>query len=121
MSKIKSCSKARRAYKFIELNSNEFNVTSMCRVLDVERSGYYAWLKNPLSDRAQEDARLLKLIRASFTASHGIYGAPRVFQDLREHGELCSKHRVARLMRENGLRALHGYRVRHIPVSKLSP
>lgn len=72
---------------------------------------------NP-SDRAQEDARLLQLIRASFIASHGIYGAPRVFQDLRERGETCSKHRVARLMRENGLRALHGYRTRHIPVTK---
>jgi len=93
---------------------------SMSRVLDIERSGYDAWLKNPLSDRAQEDARLLKLIRASFMASHGIYGAPRVFQDLRERGEVCSKHRVARLMRENGLQALHGYRIRHIPISKPS-
>jgi putative transposase len=118
MSKIKAPSKVRQAYKFIESHSNEFSVMSMCRLLDVERSGYYAWLKNPLSDRAQEDARLLKLIRASFMASHGIYGAPRVFQDLRERGEVCSKHRVARLMRENGLQALHGYRIRHIPVSK---
>lgn len=51
-------------------------------------------------------------------ASHGIYGAPRVLLALRELGETCSKHRVERLMRENGLRALHGYRVRHIPVAK---
>jgi putative transposase len=43
--------------------------------------------------------RLLRLIRASFVASQGIYGAPRVFLDLREAGETCSKHRVARLMR----------------------
>src|SRR5262245_47653445 len=48
--------------------------------------------------RSQEDARLLRLVRASFVASHGIYGAPRVFLDLREAGETCSKHRVARLM-----------------------
>jgi putative transposase len=60
----------------------------------------------------REDARLLRLIRASFVASHGIYGAPRVFLDLREAGETCSKHRVARLMRQAGLRALHGYRTR---------
>ena len=53
--------------------------------------------------RGQEDSRLLRLIRASFSASHGIYGAPRVFLDLREGGETCSKHRVARLMRENGI------------------
>jgi len=55
---------------------------------------------------------MLRLIRASFHASHGVYGAPRVFLDLREAGETCSKPRVARLMRENGLRALHGYRAR---------
>ena len=50
----------------------------------------------------------------------GIYGAPRVFLDLREAGETCSKHRVARLMRENSLRALHGYRIRRWSVGKPS-
>jgi putative transposase len=72
----------------------------------------------PLSARAVEDARLLRLIRASFTASQGIYGAPRVFLDLREAGETCSKHRVACLMRENGHRALHGYLTRRWEVGK---
>jgi len=76
------------------------------------RSGYYEWLYRPLSDRAIEDARLLRLIRKSFVASHGIYGAPRVFRDLREAGETCGKHRVERLMRENNLRAAHGDRTR---------
>lgn len=57
----------------------------------------------------REDARLLRLIRASFAASHGIYGAPRVFLDLREAGETCSKHRVTRLMRINTIRAVRGY------------
>jgi len=92
----------------------------MCRVLDVAPSGYYEWLQQPISNRAQEDARLLRLIRASFVASHGIYGAPRVFLDLREAGETCSKHRVARLMREANLRALHGYRIRRWAVGKPS-
>lgn len=46
----------------------------LCRVLEVAPSGYYEWLKRPLSNRAQEDARLLRLIRASFVASQGIYG-----------------------------------------------
>lgn len=118
MATQKSPSRARLAYKFIEAHSDEHSVEFMCRLLGVARAGYYAWLQKPISDRVQEDARLLKLIRASFIASHGIYGAPRVLQDLRERGETCSKHRVARLMRENGLRALHGYRIRHIPVSK---
>ncbi len=92
----------------------------MCRLLDVAPSGYYEWLKQPISNRAQEDTRLLRLIRASFKASQGIYGAPRVFLDLREAGETCSKHRVARLMRENGLRAQHGYRTRRWSVGKPS-
>ena len=65
----------------------------MCRVLGVAPSGYYRWIQQPISNRGQEDARLLRVIRASFIASQGIY---------------CSKHRVARLMRENKLRALHG-------------
>jgi len=90
----------------------------MCRLLDVAPSGYYEWLHHPVSDHAKEDARLLRLIRASFVASHGVYGAPRVFLDLREAGETCSKHRVERLMRVNGLRALHGYRTRRWSVGK---
>lgn len=118
MSGKKGASKTRRAYKFIEAHSAEFSVKTMCELLGVARAGYYAWLNHPVSERAEEDARLLQLIRASFIASHGIYGAPRILQDLRERGETCSKHRVARLMRENGLRALHGYRIRHIPVPK---
>ncbi len=84
----------------------------------VAPSGYDEWLKQALSNRAQEDARLLRLIRASYTASHGIYGAPRVLLNLREAGETCSKHRVARLMREQKLRALHGYRTRRWSVGK---
>lgn len=51
-------------------------------------------------------------------ASQGVYGAPRVFLDLREAGETCSKHRVARLMRADGLRALHGYRTRRWEVGR---
>lgn len=107
-------------YRFIEAHQKQHSVEMMCRVLGVARSGYYEWLREPVSKRSQEDARLLRLIRASFTASHGIYGAPRVFLDLREAGETCSKHRVTRFMRENGLRALHGYRTRRVSIGKPS-
>ena len=82
----------------------------MCRVLQVARSGFYQWLHKPLSDRALDDLRLLTLIRASYAASSGVYGAPRVFLDLREVGESCGKHRVARIMRINGIKALRGYK-----------
>lgn len=85
-------------------------------MLDVAPS-CYTWLKQSRSNRAQEDARLLRLIRASFVASQSIYLAPRVFLDLREAGGTCSKHRVARLMREHRLHALHGYRTRRWSVA----
>ncbi len=120
MSKNPRVSRVRTVYGFIRAHRHEFSVKMMCRVLDVAPSGYYDWLKQPVSHRAKEDARLLSLIRASFVASHGIYGAPRVFLDLREAGETCSKHRVVRLMRENGLHALYGYRVRRWSVGKPS-
>lgn len=113
-----SAGRVRKAHQFIEAHRRAYPVRTMCEVLEVAPSGYYEWLQNPISNRAKEDARLLRLIRASFIASHGIYGAPRVFLDLREAGETCSKHRVERLMGENVLRALHGYRTRRISVSK---
>jgi putative transposase len=110
----------RQIYAFIKENQHQYSVERLCRLLEVARSGYYAWLREPLSRRAQEDARLLRLIRASFAASHGVYGAPRVFLDLREAGETCSKHLVARLMRANNLRARSSYRTRFRPTAKPS-
>jgi len=115
-----STGKVRRVYEFIKANRDHYDTKMMCRVLQVTRSGYYAWLHDPISRRAKEDIRLLRLIRASFIASHGIYGAPRVFLDLREAGETCSKHRVARLMRVNKIRAARGYRNRQRSASKPS-
>ena len=118
MPKKKETSEVRRKYEFIKANQGKRSVRMMCRLLDVAPSGYYAWLKNPKSDRAKEDARLLRLIRTSFKASQGVYGAPRVFLDLREAGETCSKHRVAGLMRENNMRAVPGYRTRRYIAGK---
>lgn len=108
----------RRKYEFIKANQKKYDTRMMCRLLGVARSGYYAWLRKPNSDRELEDKRLLRLIRASFEASQGVYGAPRVFLDLREAGETCSKHRVARLMRENNIRAQPGYRTRRYVAGK---
>lgn len=85
-------------------------ITLMCRVLRVARAGFYAWLHEPQSDHAREDARLLQLIRASYSASHGVYGARRIFGDLREAGESCGLHRVERIMRENGIKPVRGYK-----------
>ena len=89
----------RVTYAFIKAHRHEFDTAVMCRLLDVSRSGFYEWLRKPLSNRALEDQRLLDLIRVGYTASSGVYRAPRIFLDLREAGETCSKHRVARNMR----------------------
>lgn len=82
----------------------------MCRVLQASRSGFYQWLHKPLSNRAIEDLRLLELIRTSYAASQGIYGSPRVFLDLRELGETCGVHRVAKIMKVHRIRAVRGYK-----------
>jgi transposase InsO family protein len=81
----------------------------MCQILEVARSGFYAWIHKPLSDRAIENERLLELIRESYVASGRIYGSPRVFLDLREAGEQIGRRRVARIMRTHGIRAIRGY------------
>jgi putative transposase len=95
-------------------------VVAMCRVLKLHRSGFYAWLRQPFSSRALEDQRLLKSIKASYIGSGGTYGSPWVHRDLRELGETCSVHRVARLMREHKLRAQIGYKRRYIKGGKPS-
>ncbi len=87
-------------------HAGEFGLAAMCRVLRVHRSGYYAWLRSPASLRARDDQRLLKLIKHSWLESGSIYGHRKITKDLRELGETCSKHRVARLMKQEGLRAM---------------
>ncbi len=84
----------------------------MCRLLGVSRSGYYAWLSRPKSARAKDNERLLIMIRESYEASGRTYGSPRIFYDLREAGETCSKNRVERLMRKHKIRAQRSYRQR---------
>lgn len=103
----------RGTYSFIKADRREFDTAVMCRLLDVSRSGFYEWLRKPLSDRAVEDQPVARPDRTAYTASHGVYGAPRIFLDLREAGETCSTHRVARIMRTNNMKALHGYRAPH--------
>lgn len=76
MSTKLSAERTRLTYEFIKANRHQFSVQAMCGLLGVAVSGYYEWLKEPVSDHAKEDARLLCLIRAAFSASQGIYGAP---------------------------------------------
>ena len=80
-----------------------FHIATMARVLQVSRTGYYAWRDRPPSERAQRDAELSERIAASHAASDETYGAPRIHEDLKDEGFQVGRKRVARLMRENGL------------------
>jgi putative transposase len=84
----------------------------MCRVLTVHFSGFYAWLKEPLSARAIEDARQTELIHQAWTDSGRVYGYRKLTDDLRDAGEVCSENRVARLASLAGIPAQIGYKRR---------
>ena len=71
-------------------------------------------VKKPLSDRALEDNRLLKLVKEFYVASGGTYCSPWIHADLREAGEQCSVNRVAKIMRQHKLKAQIGYKFRQI-------
>lgn len=87
-------------------------VTRLCRALEVSRSGYYAWIDRPESRRSIENQRLLARIRELHAATREAYGALKTWKVLAAHGVACSKHRVARLRRINGIEARRKRRFR---------
>lgn len=80
-------------------HESQYSVKSMCRMLGVSRSGYYAWRSRSDSQRAQANDRLLVRIREEYQLSRKTYGSPRIYAALRKKGVTCSRKRVARLMR----------------------
>ncbi len=92
-------------YRFISAHRGTFKVGRMCTLLKVSRSGFYAWLTRPESPRSRENRALEAKIRVFHAASHGIYGSPKIHQDLIDEGIRCGKNRVARIMREAGIRS----------------
>jgi putative transposase len=90
----------------VKVNQAEHRIATMCQMLEVSASGYYAWLSRPVSDRAKEDEVLKRRIKEIHSMSRGTYGAPRVHRELVAEGVHVGRKRVARLMRALGLRGV---------------
>ena len=91
----------------MKANQAKHSVTTMCRVLGVSKSGFYAWCERPLSKRSREDIRLTAKIHEIHRRSRGAYGAPMIHAELADdHGTKVGCKRVARLMRAAGLRGV---------------
>ena len=91
-------------------HEQEFTIKRMCKVLGVQRSGYYAWKRRPMSQREQANIDLLAVIRKAFVLNRGVYGSPRLWRYLRRQGYACGRHRVAQLMRSAHLVARRSFR-----------
>lgn len=100
------------AFRFVERERAVFPVRTMCRLLGVSPSGFYAWSGRGPSARSVADADLTEAIRASHERSRGTYGSPRVHADLSASGIACGRKRVARLMVAAGLVGVHRRRSR---------
>jgi len=87
-------------------------VRLLCKVMTVHPSGYDAWKQQPQRDKARDDQRLLGLLKQASLESGCVYGYRKLTLDMRDLGETCGKHRVARLLRREGLRSQTGYRRR---------
>jgi len=91
-------------YQFIREHQEEFSIQRMCRILEVTRSGYYAWKPEQSSPREMQNRVLVEQIQAEYKISRKTYGSPRVHISLQRKGIACGRHRVARLMRREGIR-----------------
>lgn len=104
-------------FEFIKRHAGQFRVSTMCRVLQVSRAGYYAWRKRLPSARDKANQRLLKLLRRLFALNHKRYGYRRIHHVARQEIP-CGLHRVARLMSQDGLKVPQRRRRRHTTQSK---
>lgn len=90
-------------YAFIAAHRQEFRLTRLCQVLQVSRSGFYAWQRRPESQRTQQNRVLLARMEVLHQEMREAYGARKMWQCLRQEGHACGRHRIARLRRLAGL------------------
>jgi transposase InsO family protein len=100
-------------FTFVEREKACHRVTTMCRMLGVSASGYWAWRRRAPSLRQRTDAELAAHIREAHVASRGVYGAPRIHAELRAAGVRCGRKRIARVMRRDCLVGVHRRRFAH--------
>ena len=105
-------------YELVESEKTAFPVGALCDAVGVSRSAYYAWRSSTPSARELANERILAEIRAIHTEHEARYGSPRIVDELRERGHEVGKHRVARLMRENGIFGRIRRRFRHTTDSR---
>ena len=91
-------------YACIDRRRDSYPVRMMCPLLDVSRSGYYAWRIRPQSARAKADQELLDKIKHIHADNYGVYGSPRIHAELLDNGYQVGRHKVAKLMHLEGLR-----------------
>ena len=92
-------------FRLIDAAKKEFPVQRLCKVLGVSASGYFAWKDRPVCRRQRDDMVLLAHVRSAFALSNGTYGSPRMVHELRDDGLRIGRRRIARLMRENAMKA----------------
>jgi len=92
-------------YEFMREHRSAYKVRSMCEVLKVSRSGYYAWSTRHASRRKRANEELLERIRRVYTHSRRLYGSPRITAALHDEGIRCGRNRVARIMKAHWIRA----------------
>jgi putative transposase len=98
-------------FRFVEQEAAQFPVSLLCRVVGVTRQGYYAWRRRPPSARELADRVLAERVKAIHAETEEIYGAPRIYSELKlVDGIAVGKKRVARLMRQLGIRGADGRR-----------
>ena len=89
-----------------ELTFELFDVRHCCEVLEISCSGFYAWLKRPLSKRKAEDERIWQKIKRHWDDSRKTYGRRRITKKLKQDGEVIGKNRVSRIMKENNIQGV---------------
>lgn len=105
-------------YAWIEQQRDSYDLEGLCAALGVSASGYSSWRRGGSCRKRLTDAQMLTLIRAVYAETKGAYGSPRIWREIKDRGFPASRERVARLMKQNDIRARHKRRYKATTDSK---